>query len=41
MNRSAMLPIIMVVVIILLAIIAMASGRSDAPDVAGDDTYPH
>jgi hypothetical protein len=41
MNRSAMLPVIMVVVIGLLAIIAMASGRSDAPDVAGDDTYPH
>ena len=38
MNRSAMVSVVMIG---LLAIIAMASGRSDAPDVAGDDTYPH
>ncbi len=41
MNRSTLLPVIMVIVIGLLALIAMSSGRSDAPDVAGDDRYPH
>lgn len=41
MNRSTMLPVVMVIVIVLLTLIAMASGRSNAPDVAGDATYPH
>jgi len=40
-GRSTMLPIAMVVVIVLLVLIAITSGRSNAPDVAGDDTYPH
>jgi hypothetical protein len=31
----------MIIVIGLLALIAMTSGLSDTPDVAGDDSYPH
>lgn len=40
-NRATMLPALMVVVIVLLAIIAMASGRSNEPDVTADAAYPH
>lgn len=41
MNRSAMLPVATVIVIVLLALIAITSGRSDAPDITGDNSYPH
>ena len=41
MNRSTMLPVLTVLVIALLAVIAISSGRSNAPEVAGDTTYPH
>jgi len=36
-----MLPVMMVVVICVLTLIAIMSGRSNEPDVAGDDNYPH
>lgn len=31
----------MVIVIVFLALIAVSSGRSNAPQIAGDETYPH
>lgn len=42
MNRRAtFLPIAMVAIISVLALIAIASGRSDAPDVVADSRYPY
>lgn len=40
-NRHTLLPALLIVVIALLAIIAMSSGPSNAPDVAVDRAYPH
>lgn len=40
-NRSTWLPALLIVMIALLAVIAISSGRSNAPDVAGDSAYPH
>ena len=41
MKKSTMLPVLMVIVIGLLALIAISSGRSNAPEISGDSTYPH
>jgi hypothetical protein len=41
MRRSTFLPLLMVIVIVILTLIAIRSGRSNAPDIAGDSTYPH
>jgi len=40
-NRVTMLPALLVVVIVVLAIIAMSSGRSNEPGVTADAAYPH
>lgn len=40
-NRSLMLPVIMVISIAFLAAVAIMSGRSNEPEVAGNTTYPH
>ncbi len=41
MKRTTMLPVALILVIVVLAIIAIASGRSNAPNVTGDSRYPH
>lgn len=41
MRRSTFLPVLVVIVIVILTLIAIRSGRSNAPDLAGDTTYPH
>lgn len=40
-GRATMLPVYMVVVIVVLAVIAIFTGRSNEPDISGDRTYPH
>lgn len=42
MNKSStLLPVVMVIVIVFVTLVVMLSGRSNAPDVAGDLAYPH
>ncbi len=40
-RRTTVLPIVMVVVIVIVTLIMIATGRSNAPSVAGDPAYPH
>jgi hypothetical protein len=40
-GRSNMLPVALAVVIFMLALIAITSGRSNQPEMAGNDDYPH
>ncbi|MCF2870704.1 hypothetical protein L0664_06465 [Octadecabacter sp. G9-8] len=41
LSRSTMLPVALAVVIGFLTLMAISSGRSDAPGVVGDSDYPH
>ncbi|MCW1951734.1 MAG: hypothetical protein KIH44_010265, partial [Octadecabacter sp.] len=41
MNRSTMLPVLVVITIALLTLIVMMSGRSNDPGIRGDAAYPH
>lgn len=40
-NRATLVPAFLVVLIVVLAIIAMSSGRSNEPNVTADAAYPH
>ena len=41
MRRSTILPVAVVVAILFLTLVAVMSGRSNEPGVAGDRNYPH
>ncbi|MEL6958481.1 MAG: hypothetical protein AAGL89_05955 [Pseudomonadota bacterium] len=40
-KRATLLPVALVLVVAVLAAIAIATGRSNAPTISGDATYPH
>ncbi len=41
MNRSTMLPVVMIIVIVFVVLMTMTAARTNAPDVVADRNYPH